>query len=55
VPTNLERRDKLAERHNEKVKVEEEFELLVEHQREEGKNAVLLVSDDIGGKQGSMC
>jgi hypothetical protein len=41
----------LAESDDEEVEVEEELELLVEHQRQEGYHRVLLISDDIGRKR----
>lgn len=39
--------DELTERDDEKVKVEEELELLVEHEWEEAQDRVFLVSNEI--------
>jgi hypothetical protein len=41
----------LAESDDEEVEVEEELELLVEHQRQESDHCILLISDDIGRKR----
>lgn len=45
--TNANVRYKLAERHDEKVEIEEKLELLIEHEREEGDNVVLLIADGV--------
>ena len=36
---------------DQKVQVEEELELVEEHERNEGEDTVLLVADDIGRKR----
>ena len=46
--TDLESGDELAEGDNEKVEVEEELELLVKDEGQEGDDGVFLIADDIG-------
>lgn len=45
--TDLESRNELRERDEEKVQVEEEFELFVEHDGEESDDVVFLIADDV--------
>ena len=49
--TDLECWDELGECDEEKVEVEEELELLVEDEREEGGDVVLLVRDLVGDER----
>ena len=49
--TDLECWDELGEGDEEKVQVEEELELLVEHERQERGDVVLLVRDLVGDKR----
>ena len=44
--------DELADGHDEKEEVEEELELVVEDERQEGEHAVLLVADHVGRELG---
>jgi hypothetical protein len=45
--TNSERRDKLGQSDEEKIEVEKELELLVEHDRKKGERIVLLISYNV--------
>ena len=44
--------DELADGHDEKEEVEEELELVIEDERQEGEHAVLLVADHVGRELG---
>lgn len=46
--TNFERRNKLGERDHQEEQVEEELELIEEHNRDESYDIILLVLDLIG-------
>lgn len=46
--TDFQRRDELAECHDQEVEVEEELELLIKHHRKKSQNAVLLITNDVG-------
>jgi hypothetical protein len=48
--TNLESRYKLRQSNEEEVKIEEELELLIKHEREEREDVVFLVPDDVRGE-----
>ena len=50
--TDLQGRDELAQSDNQEVEVEEELELLVEDDGEEGEQVVLLVPHDVWGELG---
>jgi hypothetical protein len=50
--TNLESRYKLRQSNEEEVKIEEELELLIKHEREEREDVVFLVPDDVRGELG---
>jgi hypothetical protein len=50
--TDLEGRYELRQGNEEKVEVEEEFELFIEYDGEECESVVLLVADSVWGKAG---
>ena len=48
--TDLQRRNKLRQSHQQEVQIEEILELLIEYDRQEGDNVVLLIPNNICGK-----
>lgn len=48
IHTDFESRDKLAQRNEQKIEVEEKLELFVKHHRDEADDRILLIACDVG-------